>query len=180
MHMFNKSKSALKDITQNLFRLLGLSWKTDKSLTFCYLGTAGLSAIFPIIASYIYKLFIDNLIHDLGIKTSIPFVLIAILGSRYISSWIWDFVSWVLKETYYDYLLRYKLQNIFNKMFCRKLSALDIQHLEDSKTQDLINKARDTLTWRPPDFLRAFSYLFTNIIAYLSSFILLAGYGWYL
>src|SRR4030042_4849919 len=178
--MFNKTKSAFKEVARNLFRLLNLSWHTDKSLTFCYLVTAWSSAIFPISASYIYKLFIDNLIHDLGIKASIPFILIVILGSRYISSWIWDFVSWVLKETYFDYLLRYKLQNKFNQMFCRKLSTIDIQHLEDSKTQDLINKARDTLTWRPPDFLRAFSYLFTNIIAYLSSFILLAGYGWYL
>lgn len=178
--MFNRTKSALKDVVKNLSKLFRLAWQTDRNLTLGYYGTAGLSALFPIIASYIYKLFINNVIADLGASTTIPFILIAILGSRYLSSWAWDFVSWVMKETYFDYLLRYKLQNKFNQMFCRKLSTIDIQHLENSETQDLINKARDTLTWRPPDFLRAFSYLFTNIVSYVSSFILLAVYGWYL
>jgi len=157
-----------------------LSWNTDKSLTSGYYGTAGLSAIFPIIASYIYKLFIDNTVANLGIKPSVPLILIAILGSRYVTNWIWDFVSWGLKDTYFDYLLRYKLQNKLNNLFCEKLSHIDVQHLEDSETQDLINKAKDTMTWRPQDFLRAFSYLFTNMVAYISSFLLLANYTWYL
>lgn len=157
-----------------------LSWQTDKFLTFGYYGTSGLSAIFPIIASYIFKLFIDNTIANLGMKPSVPLVLIVILAARYISGWMWDFVSWILKETYFDYLVRYKLQNKFNNLFCDKISHLDIQHLENSETQDLINKAKDTMTWRPPDFLRAFSYLFTNLVALASSFILLSRYNWYL
>ncbi len=180
MKGFKKATSSFKEIIFNLKRMISLSWNTDKVLTSGYYGTAGLSAIFPIIASFIYKLFIDNTIASLGIKPSIPIILIVILGSRYISNWIWDFVSWGLKETYFDYLLRYKLQNKLNNLFCKKLSHIDIQHLEDSETQDLINKAKDTLTWRPQDFLRGFSYLFTNLIAYASSFLLLSGYNWYL
>ena len=113
-------------------------------------------------------------------KPSVPIILIVILGSRYLSNWIWDFVSWVLKETYFDYLIRYKMQNKLNNLFCEKISHIDIAHLENPETQDLINKARDTMTWRPQDFLRAFSYLFTNLVAFGSSFILLAGYKWYL
>lgn len=180
MNGVKKGISSFKEIIFNLKRMLALSWQTDKFLTFGYYGTSGLAAIFPIIASYIYKLFIDNTIASLGITPSIPFVLVAILGARYISGWVWDVVSWVLKETYFDYLVRYKLQNKFNNLFCDKISHLDIQHLENSETQDLINKAKDTMTWRPPDFLRAFSYLFTNLVSLISSFILLVGYNWYL
>ncbi|KKR73931.1 MAG: ABC transporter related protein, partial [Candidatus Woesebacteria bacterium GW2011_GWA2_40_7] len=160
--------------------MLALSWQTDKFLTVGYYGSSGLAAIFPIIASYIFKLFIDNTIANLGIKPSVPLILVAILAARYVSSWIWDVVSWVFKETYFDYLVRYKLQNKFNNLFCDKISHLDIQHLENSETQDLINKAKDTMTWRPPDFLRAFSYLFTNLVALISSFLLLGQYNWYL
>jgi ABC-type multidrug transport system fused ATPase/permease subunit len=178
--MFNKTKETLINVNGNLWRLLKISWQTDRKLTVGYYGSAGIAALFPIVGSFIYKLYIDNLIANLGIKPNIPLVILALLGSRYLSNWIWDFVSWVLKETYFDYLLRYKLQNYFSRMFARKMAGLDLQHLEDSKTQDLINKARDTLTWRPPDFLRAFSYLFTNIVSYVSSFLLLAGYGWHL
>jgi ABC-type multidrug transport system fused ATPase/permease subunit len=175
----NATKS-FKEIVLNLKRMLRLSWQTDRFLTTGYYGTSGLSAIFPIIASYIYKLFIDNTISSLGVTPSVPLILIVILGSRYLSNWIWDFISWVLKETYFDYLVRYKLQNKLNNLFCKKVSHIDIAHLEDSKTQDLINKARDTMTWRPQDFLRAFSYLFTNLVAFTTSFILLARYNWYL
>lgn len=180
MKGFKKAVSSFKEIVFNLKRMMALSWSTDKFLTSGYYGTAGLAAIFPIIASYIYKLFIDNTIANLGVKPSIPLILVVILGSRYISNWLWDFVSWVMKDTYFDYLLRYKLENKLNNLFCNKLSHIDLQHLEDSKTQDLINKARETMTWRPQDFLRAFSYLFTNLIAYISSFLLLSGYNWYL
>jgi ATP-binding cassette subfamily B protein/ATP-binding cassette subfamily C protein len=172
--------NSFKEIIFNLKRTLKLSWQTDKFLTAGYYGTSGLSAVFPIVASYIYKLFIDNTLKNMGIQPSIPIILIAILGARYISGWFWDVVSWVFKETYFDYLMRYKLQNKFNNLFCDKISHLDIQHLENSETQDLINKAKDTMTWRPPDFLRAFSYLFTNLVSLVSSFILLAQFNWYL
>jgi ATP-binding cassette subfamily B protein len=180
MEGIKKGLNSFKEIIFNLRRMLKLSWQTDKFLTLGYYGTAGLSAIFPIIGSYIFKLFIDNTLANLGVTPSIPLVLVAILAARYISGWLWDFVSWVLKDTYFDYLVRYKLQNKFNNLFCDKISHLDIQHLENSETQDLINKAKDTMTWRPPDFLRAFSYLFNNLVALISSFVLLAGYNWYL
>src|SRR5690606_15632339 len=116
---------------------------------------------------------------NIGLGPTIPLILVVVLSARYLSNWVWDVVSWVLKETYFDYLMRYKLQNKFNNLFTYKVANIDIAHLENSETQDLINKARDTLTWRPPDFLRAFSYLFTNIIAYISSFVLLAQYSIY-
>jgi len=180
MKGIKKGIDSFKEILINLRRMLILSWQTDKFLTLGYYGTAGLSSIFPIISSYIFKLFIDNTLKNLNISPSIPLILIVVLAARYISNWLWDFVSWVLKETYFDYLVRYKLQNKFNNLFCYKISHLDIEHLENSETQDLINKAKDTMTWRPPDFLRAFSYLFNNLVALVSSFILLASYSWYL
>lgn len=182
MSVANKNKffSAAKDVLFNLKRLLSIAWKTDKHLTFGYYGSAGLSAFFPIVTAYVYKLLIDSIVTNQGIKPTIPFVIIVILGARYFIGLCEDFVSWVLKETYFDYLLRYKIQNKLNSLFCGKLYSIDVQHLEDPKVQDLITKAKDTLTWKPPDFLRAFSYLFTSLVSYISSFILLAGYGWYL
>lgn len=176
----NRFFSAAKNVLFNLKRLLNIAWETDRNLTVGYYGSAGLSAFFPIITAYIYKLLIDSIVTNQGIKPTIPFIIIAILGSRYFINLCWDFVSWILKETYFDYLLRYKMQNKLNSLFCEKLHSIDIQHLEDPKVQDLITKAKDTLTWRPPDFLRAFSYLFTSLVSYISSFILLGRYGWYL
>ena len=88
-----KGIDSFKEIIFNLKRMLALSWQTDKFLTVGYYGSSGLAAIFPIIASYIFKLFIDNTIANLGIKPSVPLILVAILAARYVSSWIWDVVS---------------------------------------------------------------------------------------
>ncbi|KKQ23882.1 MAG: ABC transporter, ATP-binding/permease protein [Candidatus Woesebacteria bacterium GW2011_GWA1_37_8] len=169
----------ITNVLENLHKMLSLSYGADKFLTVGYYATAGLSAFFPIIASYIFKLLIDGVVSNQGIAVSIPTVLISILALRYVSNWCWDLTSWVLKETYFDYLLRYRLQNKLNIIFVEKMSNLDLQHLENSETQNLITKASDTLTWRPPDFLRAFSYLFNNFVSFISSFILLLGFGWY-
>lgn len=58
------------------------------------------------------------------------------------------------------------------------MGDLDIAHLENPQKEDLIAKAQDTFTWRPPDFLRYFSYFSTNFIQYLSAFIILIPFGW--
>lgn len=180
MMVGKKFFNAASNVMGNLYRMLRISYEADKFLTVGYYVTAGLSAFFPIIASYIFKLFIDNIVKSQGVAVTVPVILVAILSLRYISGWCWDLMGWILKETYFDYLLRYRLQNKLNSAFVEKLSEIDIEHLEDSKTQDLITKTSDTLTWRPPDFLRAFSFLFSNIVTFISVFILLAGYDWYL
>lgn len=154
-----------------------MAWNTDKFLTTGYFGIAGLGAFFPIITSYIYKLLVDYLIKTQNVATTIPLILIALLGSRYVLTIAWDFVMWGMKNTYFDFLFRYKIQNALNLKFFEKTSTLDIAHLENPKTEDLIAKAQDTFTWRPPDFLRQFSYLFNNFVGFTASFFLLLPYG---
>ena len=168
---------SIQKVTNNLKKLLGLMWEEDQGLVLGYYGTAGIGAFFPIITSYFYKLLVDNLIKSQDIVATIPIILLAVLAGQYIVSVAQDFITWGLKNTYFDFLFRYKIQNILNYKFFRKTSSLDIAHLENAKTQDLIAKAQDTFTWRPPDFLREFSNLFTNLVTYFSVFIILLPYG---
>ena len=180
MQRFSSLAKSAQNVLINLGRMLSLAWETDKFLTIGYFGTAGIGAFFPIITSYIYKLLVDYLIKSQNITTTIPLILIALLGSRYILNIAWDFVMWGLKNTYFDFLFRYKIQNALNYRFFEKVSNLDIAHLENPKTEDLIAKASDTFTWRPPDFLRQSSYLFNNFVSYVSSFLILIPYGWWI
>jgi ATP-binding cassette, subfamily B, bacterial len=163
---------------ENLKKMLRLSWQSDSFLTAGYFGSAGINALFPIAISFIYKLLVDSAFENLG-EPTIPLVLIAVLGGYYLVTITQSIIRWGLLNTYFDYLLRYRLQNEINFSFFRKLADIDIQHLEDPKTEDLINKARDTMTWRVPDFLRQFSYLFGNLVTYIGAFILLIAYGFW-
>ena len=174
---FSTIRSTLINIAENLHRVLKIASKEDKFLTFGYLGTSGLGAFFPIAASYIFKLFIDQLIYSQNLAVSVPLILVLLLASRYFIDALWEFVMWVLRGIYFDFLFRYKFQNILNYLYYKKVVNLDIAYFEDPKTQDLMTKTQDTFTWKIPDFFRNFSSLFNNAISYVTSFLILLPYG---
>ncbi len=177
MKKISSLRQSISNISYNLWKLLKVTWKEDKFLTLGYIGTSGLGAFFPIAASYLFKLFIDQIISAQKYSASIPLILVALLASRYLIDALWEFVMWVIRGTYFDFLFRYKFQNILNFSYYRKLVNLDTAHFEDTKIQDLMTKAQDTFTWKIPNFFRGFSSLLNNIISYIVSFILLIPFG---
>lgn len=147
----------------------------DKKVVLGYYLTAFLGALAPLLASVTLALLIDSLINPGAI--TIPLIVIVVLATRYILNLVENIILWGLNRIYFDYLFRYKVQNEINRQFYHKLANLDIAYLEDPKTQNLISKVRDTMTWRPPDFLRMFSYFFGSVIGYIAAFIVLTPFG---
>ena len=164
--------------------MLVLGWEMDKKLIIGYYLTTGIAAIAIILTSFTLKYLIDNLLNaqkiQLNTASSIPFILIVVLGARYIINLISGLTSWTFQQIYFDYLLRYKLQNYLSYKFYIKLATLDIAHLENPEAQDLIAKARDTMLWRPPDMLRSFSYFFSSVVSSIASFIILISFGFWI
>ena len=180
MHKIFSIRQSLINVFGNLRKLILISWKEDKFLTFGYMATSGMGAFFPIAASYIFKLFIDEIISKKGISVDVPVILIALLASRYLIDASWDFVMWVVRGIYFDFLFRYKFQNILNYIYYKKVVFLDLAHFENPKIQDLMTKAQDTFTWKLPNFFRGFSSLLNNAISYSVSFIILIPFGAYI
>jgi ABC-type multidrug transport system fused ATPase/permease subunit len=173
---------ALKHTLRNLKKMLVLAWRMDAKLTFFYYFTAALGALTPLATSLVFRKFLDQLIKFQGFSKTeqVPLILIFVLALRYIINIAHDIINWSLNRVYADYLFRYKLQNELSLIFSQKLAYLDIPHLENAKVQTLIEKVRDTIHWRPTDFLRTFSYLFANVIGYLSVYFVLAQFGWWI
>ena len=171
----------LKEVSGNTRKMLTLAWKMDRKITVLYYLTAGIGALIPLAASYVVKLLIDNLQNaQAGVTPTVPLLIVFILAARYLVTLVENIVYWGYNQTYLDYLFRYKLQNQITLKFHNKISKLDIAYLEDSKTQDLMTKTRDTMQWRLPDFLRVFSYLFRDAIGYTAAFIVLLPYAWWI
>src|SRR3989344_8107115 len=167
------------DVLLNLKRMLELSWKMDRKVTLGYYFTAVLGALAPFAASVTLAFLIDSIIKP-GKTLTIPLIVVIVLATRYLLVLAESIILYGLNRVYFDYLFRYKVQNEINSRFYNKLSNLDIAYLEDPKTQNLISKVRDTMTWRPPDFLRQFSYFFGSIIGYLAAFVVLLPFGWWI
>ncbi|MFH1878094.1 MAG: ABC transporter ATP-binding protein [Candidatus Omnitrophota bacterium] len=150
----------------------------DKRLSAAYFFTAGISTLSPIAAIFTLRYLLDNILSHVSPEAkTVPLIIIIILAARYILIVIDRSIQTGLYATYYDYIFRYRLQSELLYRFCEKSAGLDMAHLEDSDTQTLITKARDTLAWRPPEFLRQFSLLFGNIISFIIAFFMLVPFG---
>lgn len=170
--------AALGRLVFNTKRLLRLAWKTDKGLTFWYYTTAAVGSALPVFTNIFLKLVIDNLQLAQGaLSANVPTVIIVVLGAYYLVGVFEDIFYYGFNYSYIDYLFRYKLQNSVSFRFYEKVSDLDVAHFEDTKTQDLITKTRDTMLWRVPDYLRDLRDFFANLVGYISALVVLIPFG---
>lgn len=170
--------SALGRLVFNTKRLLALAWQTDRSLTFWYYTTAAVGSALPVFTNIFLKLVIDNLQLAQGaLAPNVPTVIIVVLGAYYLVGVFEDIFYYGFNYSYIDYLFRYKLQNSVSFRFYEKVSDLDVAHFEDTKTQDLITKTRDTMLWRVPDYLRDLRDFFANLVGYISALVVLIPFG---
>lgn len=179
MRKFKNIVKPIKHLLQNLKKMLGLAWEMDKWLVSGYYLSTGIAAIMTILTAVTLAYLIDNLIvsHGATSKASIPLIIIVILGARYTINLVSSLTSWTFQQVYFDYLMRYKLQNYIAYKFYKKLAYLDIAHLENPDTQNLITKARDTMLWRLPDMLRQFAYFLSSLVSVVATFIILLPFG---
>ena len=171
----------LRQIAKNTKRLFGLAWKMDRRLTTLYYLTTAIGALFPLASAYVLKLLIDYLqVSQNSFNTTVPIIIVVVLAGRYLATFLDSIIYSGINNSYLDYVFRYKLQNEITWKFQQKISKLDIAHFENSEVQDLITKTRDTMQWQLPDYLRSFSYLLLDIIAFIVAFVVLLPYGWWI
>lgn len=180
--MYSSATKPIKHLIRNLKRLLSFTWQMDKRLVLGYYGTAVISAVLRILGIFTITYLIDALIvqNNQSLTTSIPLIVVIILASRYVLNVLANITNWIINQSYYDYLMRYKLQNQIAYTFYTKLTSLDMAQLEDPKIQDLISKAKDTMLWRPTDTLRHFCYFLSGFVSLVVTFIALLPFSWWI
>ena len=176
-----KLTTPIRQVAKNTKRLFSLAWKMDRRLTTLYYFTTAIGALFPLASAFVLKLLIDYLqVSQNSFATTVPVIIVVVLAGKYLATFLDSIIYSGINNSYLDYVFRYKLQNEITWKFQQKVSKLDIAHFENSEVQDLITKTRDTMQWQLPDYLRSFSYLFLDIIAFIVAFIVLLPYGWWI
>jgi len=173
----SKTKKMFLNMFGNTKKLLSISWRMDKKFTFLYFFTVAIGSIMPVLSSIALAFLIDstNALQSAG--DSLTGVVVVTLAAIYIISILEDIILYGFNYSYLDYLYRYKIQNAISLMFYKKVANLDIAHFENTDTQDLITKTRDTMQWRVPDYIRHVRDLSSSVIVYLAAFIVLIPFG---
>lgn len=177
--MKNVSK-IISELWHNIVRTMKLAYEIDGRLVTMYYLTAGIGAVSPIIAAYLFKLVLDNLVitsQAMPSQVGIPMIIIFVLAGYFLMRLVETIVYWGLNVSYYDYLLRNKFQNGLNYRYTKKLSSLDLGHLENPEIQNLITKVEHTFTWQIPDFIRMWNYIFSHLIGIIAAIIALMPFG---
>lgn len=166
-------------VSVNIIRVMKLAYEIDKILVIKYYGSAAIGAILPIVLAFIIKVLFDYLISvgSLPRSSSAVYILFLLFVGYYGVQTLEVIIYWGLNQGYYDYLLRNKLQNGLMIRFLKKLGGLDLGHLENSSTQTLITKVRDSYQWKIPDFVRTWNYVFRNIVGLVIAGIALSPFG---
>ena len=147
---------------KSLVWILKISYQIDPKkfitrivVTVCY-------ALLPILSFWMLKLIIDfaltsKLESSLAVKAAIYLIALKI---------VFD-LSWFLFDSFLEGLfkiMRFDLEAYFIHSVIAKLNSLDLGFFEDSQFLDLKQKALDTYSWRPTEFLNVAFWSFYNIL----------------
>jgi ABC-type multidrug transport system fused ATPase/permease subunit len=161
--------------------VVAIAWETDKRVLVIFYAASFFRAFIPFLTAVAMKLLIDGLtLSQAGPATIIPVAVVGALAARYLIGFFDNIVFFSYAQSYLDAVFRYKYQNVLARTFHKKMMALDLAHFEDPGVQDVINRARESHIWRPSEYLRIMGVTAVDIIAFITAFVALAPYGWWL
>lgn len=160
--------------------LLRSCWQVDRRLTLAFFGTAALAAVLQIATGVTFKHLVDAMVNLSRTDVTIPLAVVAVVAVRYAVHFAGDLVRWILHDTYFAYLFRWRVQNHVVRSLAEAVSHLDVPHLENAETQSLIATVRDNASWRVSSFLERTAHLLFHVVALVSAIVLLVPYGWWI
>ncbi len=168
--------NTLRSILKNSKKILAVAWRADNVmfLIMCFLVLIG--AAFPIVLSYIFRFVLDKIVLATNTLQVISVSLLSLFAFRYIIDFLVDIKS-VYHYEYIENVFWKKFEDTLTLDFLHKISHLDIPHFENSETQNLIQKARQSYPWRHNNFIFNLLGGATSFITFIAALIVLIPYG---
>ncbi len=165
-----------KQFWLNLRSVFSLAWRTNRLYFSLEIFFTILTAIFPVALSYTFKLVIDAVVKTQSTTGIVGVALLSVFALRYLIDLIADlsntFSGWYLQAA-----LQQQLTDKLTLEFTKKISELDIPHLENSETQNLIQKARQAYPWRITNFYNFMMDGFGSMVTFMSAIVVLLPFG---
>lgn len=162
----------IRETSVVLKRLLGILWDVDKKLFLGSLIAVSIPAIIPFINAYIYKLIIDLIVEAVkGAHFNYSY-LYTLVGLRFATLIIQN-VAFSF-QGYIDLLMWTTIPVYLYQMILSKLAALDVEYFETSSFRDVLQRVKESYTWRPLNMFSSFFYTFQSILQLLIALIALA------
>ena len=135
------------------------------------------SALIPFVSSYFDSRVIDQIVHLVGLPTDqrdlspLTSIIGAVIALLLIERVLWVCIAYIEKLNYFH------ISRDISMQFLGKASDLDMYHYENAASHDVIQKAKDTYTWKPAQFLSRTLNMSADAIRILSSMIIILSFS---
>lgn len=172
-------KSPIWQFLKNTKRVFGMAWRTDAKTFFWIILLTIFTALFPVALSYMFKLLLDAIIRDHSTTGVVSTTLLSIFAFRYILVLVSEFAN-NISGWYLEPAFRQKFDDRLTFEFVKKMSELDIPHLENTETQNLIQKARQAYPWRLLNFYQFLTDGGSNIVMFVAAVAVVLSFGFWI
>lgn len=159
-------------------RLLLFLWSMDKKLFLSNLFIAIVPAFMPFANAYIYKLIIDIIVGSLTHPIINLRFLYILLALRLITFIIQEVLFSL--QSYIDLLLWTKVPVELYRLVLLRLSDLNLQYFEDSNFKDMLQRVKESYTWRPLNMISAIFYTIQSLASLSIAVIIISTFNLFL
>lgn len=134
-------------------------------------------SVSPFVTSFLDSRVIDEIVRLLGLpagdrnlETLISLAAVVIILNLLERS-LWIAIAYAEKTSFFN------ISREVTLTFLRKASELDVYHYENAASSNIIQKAKDTYTWKPAAFLSRSMYMIGDVIRIISSVLIILTFS---
>jgi ATP-binding cassette subfamily B protein len=165
--MIKRNLAKIQNYLVNSAKIIRLYYKANRFSFICMFIGVIIVSLIPFAHAYILKLIIDGIVE--AIKTEdvslAPFArpIIFLAALSLLNRLTWRFVEYFERIIYLDF------KRYLDIVVDTKYSQLGFEHYSNSKTNDLLNRVKETYSWRPINFANRQLWIMQNVIETISN-----------
>jgi ATP-binding cassette, subfamily B, bacterial len=172
-----EKKHSNRQVAGAVWRMLRLGFSVSPVALPAMLILLALNSVLPFATSYLDARVIDEIVRLLGLPaenrlldTLIPLIVV-VIALNVIDRLFWIIIS------YAEQVSNYSLTRALTLRFLRKGSELDMAHYESPESSNLIQKAKDSYTWKPAGVINRTVYMSGDVVRIITSMAIILSFS---
>lgn len=172
-----EAKHTPRQVASAVWRMLRLGFALSPVALPVTAVLLALNSMLPFATSFLDSRVIDEIVRLLGLspenrllETLVPLIIL-VIGANVLERLLWILIGYAEQTSHYN------LTRALTLRFLHKASELDMAHYESQTSSNLIQKAKDSYTWKPAAVINRTVYMSGDVIRILTSMAIILSFS---
>lgn len=172
-----EAKHTPRQVASAVWRMLRLGFALSPVALPVTAALLAVNSMLPFATSFLDSRVIDEIVRLLGLspenrllETLVPLIIL-VIGANVLERLLWILIGYAEQTSHYN------LTRALTLRFLRKASELDMAHYESQTSSNLIQKAKDSYTWKPAAVINRTVYMSGDVIRILTSMAIILSFS---